>query len=107
MNKELEIPLDDCQLNHSSFYKTKIKKTLFKNSELQEVDFVESDLTGVVFTNCNLAKAVFDNTTLEKTDFRTAYNYSIDPETNRMKKARFSLLGIPGLLNKYDIEIEK
>jgi len=31
----------------------------------------------------------------------------IDPEVNRIKKAKFSVSGVPGLLNKYDIEIEK
>jgi len=32
-------------------------------------------------------------------------NYSIDPEKNKIKKARFSTAGIAGLLDKYDIEI--
>lgn len=102
----LSFSFDGCQLNHSSFYKTKIKKTVFDNSELQEADFTETDLTGVVFNNCNLANALFDNSILEKADLRTAHNYSIDPETNRIKKAKFSISGISGLLNKYDIEIE-
>jgi fluoroquinolone resistance protein len=85
----------------------KIKKTIFKNSQLQETDFAETDLTSAVFDNCNLTQAVFDHTTLEKADFRTSYNYSIDPEINRIKKAKFSILGVSGLLDKYDIDIEK
>jgi fluoroquinolone resistance protein len=48
---------------------------------------------------------MFDHTILEKADLRSSYNYSFDPEINRIKKAMFSLQGIPGLLNKYDIEI--
>jgi uncharacterized protein YjbI with pentapeptide repeats len=36
-----------------------------------------------------LAQAVFDQATLEKADFRTAYIYSIDPEKNRIKEAKF------------------
>ncbi len=51
-------------------------------------------------------RTLFENTILDKTDFRTAYNFSIDPSINRMKKARFSVSGLPGLLSKYDIEIE-
>jgi hypothetical protein len=43
---------------------------------------------------------------LEKADLRTSYNYSIDPETNKIRKARFALLGIRGLLEKYDIPID-
>src|SRR5690606_3241242 len=101
------VSFEDCQLNYASFFKTKIKKTIFKNSQLQETDFVEADLTSAVFDNCNLMQAVFDSTILEKADFRTAYNYSINPETNRIKKTRFSIEGIPGLLHTYDIDIEQ
>ena len=79
---------------------------MFKNCSLQEADFTESDLSGAVFDRCDLARAIFRNTVLEKTDFRTAYNYSIDPEINRMKKSKFTASALAGLLDKYDIEIE-
>jgi fluoroquinolone resistance protein len=102
----LQVGFDNCLLNHSSFYKTKMKKTVFKNSQLQEVDLTECDLTGSVFDNCDLMNATFENTIIEKADLSTAYNYSIDPEMNRIKKARFSLTGVMGLLDKYDIEID-
>jgi uncharacterized protein YjbI with pentapeptide repeats len=102
----LSFSFDGCQLNLSSFFKTKIKKTVFKNSQLQETDFSQADLTSAMFDNCNLERATFDQTILEKSDLRTSYNYSLDPEINRIKKAKFSILGIAGLLDKYDIEIE-
>jgi uncharacterized protein YjbI with pentapeptide repeats len=102
----LEFSFENCKLNHSSFYQTKIKKTAFKNSELKEVDFTDCDISVSVFNNCDLLNAKFENAILEKADLRTAYNYSIDPNANRIKKAKFSLNGIPGLLNGYDIEIE-
>lgn len=102
----LSFSFENCQLNHASFYKTKIKKTIFKNSHLEGADFSECDLSGAIFDNCDLLSAVFENTILEKADFRTSYNYSIDPEINRIKKARFSIHGVAGLLNKYQIEIE-
>jgi fluoroquinolone resistance protein len=100
------VQFEDCILDLASFYKMKLKKRVFKNCSLQEVDFTEADLSGSVFSNCNLAKAVFDNTLLEKADFRSSYNYSINPEVNRVKKAKFSIPGVIGLLDKYDIEIE-
>lgn len=96
----------DCQLNHSSFYKLKIKKTRFKNCGLQEVDFTDCDLSASVFDNCDLLRAAFDNTNLEKADLRSAFNYSIHPETNSIKKAKFSLNGLAGLLGRYDVDIE-
>ena len=101
----LSFSFENCILNHSSFYKTKIKKTTFKNVQLQETDFTECDLTNSVFDNCDLTGATFDGTIIEKSDFRTSYNYTIDPEMNRIKKAKFSIFGVSGLLSKYDIEI--
>jgi uncharacterized protein YjbI with pentapeptide repeats len=85
----------------------KIKSRIFKNCQLLETDFSESDLTASVFDNCDLSGATFDNTNIEKADFTTAFNFSIDPEINRIKKAKFSLPEVLGLLNKYDIVIEK
>ena len=101
----LAFSFDGCVLNHSCFATVKIKKTTFTNSQLKEVDFTESDLTSVVFDRCDLERATFENTVLEKADLRTSFNYSIDPEINKLKKAKFSLAGIPGLLEKYDIDI--
>ncbi|MDA3881927.1 MAG: pentapeptide repeat-containing protein [Bacteroidales bacterium] len=101
----LSFSFENCVLNHSSFYKTQCKKTVFSNSELQEVDFTECDVTEAQFLNCNLTNASFDNTILEKADLRSSYNYKIAPEINRIKKATFSIHGLPGLLDKYDIEI--
>jgi uncharacterized protein YjbI with pentapeptide repeats len=102
----LSVTFENCNLNHSSFYRTKLKKTAFANLKLHEVDFTECDFSGSVFDNCDFTGASFDNTILEKADFRKSFNYSIDPERNRIKKAKFSRAGIAGLLHKYDIEID-
>ena len=99
----LEVKFENCVLHLCSFYKLKLKKTSFIQTKLQEVDFTESDLTQSSFDHCDLAGSIFENTILEKADFRTASNYSIDPELNRIKKAKFSVMGVLGLLNKYDI----
>ena len=102
----ISINFDNCILNFTSFYTVKIKKTTFKDCSIQEADFTEADLTKSIFKNCDLNKTKFDRTILEGVDFSSSYNYSIDPELNRIKKARFSIAGIQGLLDKYDIEIE-
>lgn len=94
-----------CQLNLSSFYQQKIKGTFFKDCILHEVDFTETQLSGSTFSNCDFSGAIFENTILEKTDFRTSFNFSIDPETNRIKLAKFSMSGVAGLLDKYHIRI--
>jgi len=103
----LAFSFEGCVVNHCSFVARKLKKTIFKNSKLQEADFTDSDLTGAVFEGCDLNRTIFENTILEKADLRTAFCYSIDPETNKIKRAKFSLTGIPGLLGKYDIEIDE
>jgi fluoroquinolone resistance protein len=102
----LAVWFDNCILDQSSFYKTKLIKTSFINSKLIAVDFTQCDLTGSVFDRCDLLRAKFEKTNLEKVDFLTSFNYSIDPELNRVRKAKFSNLGLAGLLDKYDIDIK-
>lgn len=102
----LALDFDSCNLNHSSFYQRKLKNIKFRNGKLHEVDFTECDLSNSVFDNCDLAGATFQNTLLMKADFRTSHNYAIHPENNRIKKARFSLSGVAGLLHWYDVIIE-
>ena len=102
----LSLGFENCILNMAVFFKLKLKKTSFKSCSLHEADFTETDLTNSMFEDCDLQRTIFYNTNLEKADFRTSYNYSFDPERNRIKKARFSRLGVIGLLEKYQIEIE-
>ncbi|MFA5848998.1 MAG: pentapeptide repeat-containing protein [Bacteroidales bacterium] len=95
-----------CNLNFASFYKLKLKKARFDNCKMEEVEFAETDLTGSVFNNCDLVRAVFENTILEGCDLRTSFNFSINPEINRIVKAKFSHQNIAGLLYKYNLTIE-
>ena len=102
----LEFEFEQCMLKLSNFQRLNLKNTKFTDCNLQEADFTGTDLTGATFDNCDLMRATFDHTILEQADFRTAYNFSIDPATNRIRKARFSLAGAVGLLDVYGIEIE-
>jgi fluoroquinolone resistance protein len=95
-----------CNMRFCSFFQVKMKKTRFADCDLQETDFTETDLSWAIFENCDLDLARFENTLLEKADLRTARNYLIDPELNRIKKAKFSFPAVLGLLGKYDIEID-
>ena len=83
-----------------------MKKTLFKDCTLHEVDFTDTDLSGSSFIKCDFHKAKFENTNLEKSDLRSSFNYALDPDLNKIKKAKFSIEGAVGLLLKYDIVIE-
>ena len=83
-----------------------MKKTSFIDCSLKEVDFTSADLSMAAFINCDLLNAIFMQTILEKADFRTARNYYLDPERNKIKNAKFSHFGALGLLAKYNIEVE-
>lgn len=97
----------NCQLNYASFYKMDLRRTTFLHSQLHGVDFIQANLTNTRMSNCDLLNANFENTFLEKADLRQSVNYSIDPEINPIKGAKFSLHGVMGLLKKYQIIIDE
>ncbi|RXP55755.1 pentapeptide repeat-containing protein [Lutibacter sp. HS1-25] len=98
--------VENCQLNDASFYHQKISKTVFTKCKMQEVDFTECDLSFSVFNDCDLLNAIFDNTNLKGADLRNSFNFTIDPEKNQIKGAKFSLQSVSGLLAKYHIKID-
>lgn len=102
----LSFSFEDCQLNLASFYRLKLIKTSIKNCSMKEVDFTGADFSNSTFHNCDFAQATFEGTSLEKADLRSSFHYSIDPERNKIKKAKFSLAGLGGLLDKYGIVID-
>lgn len=101
-----EVHFENCILNFSSFHKVNLKNSSLKGCTVHEADFTQADLSSLRLDNCDLLNSKFERSILEKTDFRSAYNYLIDPELNSIKKAKFSKEGITGLLTKYDITIE-
>ena len=102
----LSFSFEACTLNLSVFFQLKLKGTQFRDCLLREVDFGACDLTNASFSGSDLHTATFDNTVLEGADFRTAFNFSIDPEINKVRKAKFSTQGLAGLLGKYQIVVE-
>jgi len=101
----MSMHFEDCQLDHSSFYQVKMPGTRFRKVQLREADLTEADLSGSVFDDCDLSGATFDHSNLEKADLRGARQYSIDPEINKIRKAKFSMPDVVGLLHKYGIVI--
>ena len=95
----------DTVLDYSIFYGCKLRQTVFRGCSLKQVEFEQADLTGVVFNECNLEAANFQQSKLEKADFRTAHHFSIDPEANKVKGAKFSSQNLAGLLGKYRLDI--
>jgi len=97
---------DHCQLDYASFYQQHLKRKTIHGCQFKEADFTECDASHTFFDGCDFLLARFDRTNLEGSDFRTSFNYSINPSSNRIKKAKFSLSGVVGLLDEFEIVIE-
>ena len=101
----LGIEFKSCRLDYAKFYTLKIKGTVFTDCSLIAADFMSADLTGALFDGCDLHKAVFLDTIAIRADFTTSYNYAMDPERNKLRRARFSKEGLKGLLEKHEIVV--
>jgi len=97
------VKFSNCILDYAAFMKKKNRKCRFENCSLKGADFSEADLTESIFEQCDLSAAVFMNTVLNGVNFKTSFNFTIDPERNVLRKAKFSPDGLAGLLTKYGI----
>ncbi|TRX38375.1 pentapeptide repeat-containing protein [Flavobacterium restrictum] len=100
-----EVHFKDCVLDFSKFYTLKLKGTTFINCSLIAIDFMATDLTEVLFENCDLYRSEFAKAIANKANFKTSFNYTIDPTKTKLKKAIFGLKGLKGLLFKHDIVV--
>lgn len=101
----LSFTFEGCILSYAIFQELKLQGTHFTKCILQEAEFSGANLSGAVFKECDLSRTVFQHTNLEGADFTTALYYSINPNLNRVRKARFSRFGLEGLLGSFGIEI--
>lgn len=97
---------ENCVLDYSSFHKKKNKKCRFASCSMKSADLTEADFTEAIFDNCDLDAAVFERTLLNGANLTTAYNFQIDPEKNQLRKAKFTVNSLPGLLFNYGIIVE-
>jgi len=99
------VAFDNCIIDFASFSGKKMPKTTFSKCSLKEASFVQANLAGSKFEQCDLAGTMFNRTDLSSVNLATAYNFTIDPEINTMKKAVFAAEGLAGLLVKYQLKI--
>ena len=95
-----------CQLDHTIFLNRNLKKTRFIECSMKEAHFLKCDLTKAEFDQCNLELARFGECNLTQVNFSSSFNLKMDLDDNVVKKARFSLHNLPGLLSKYDLVIQ-
>ena len=82
-----------------------MKNTDFSGSKINECFFTNTCLNGANFNGAQLPGTVFYNCDLGKADFSNATQYSLNPGTNKSKKAKVSLPEVVGLLRGLDISI--
>ncbi len=102
----LSVHFDDCLLNYATFFGLTLRRGRFVGCIAREVDFRDADLTEAVCTQTDFTGSKFHHTNLTKADFRHATGYTINPATNTVTKARFSLPEAVSLLSGFDIVIE-
>lgn len=97
---------ESCILDYAIFERKKLNKTVFSNCKIHNADFTQSDLSKCKVHNCDFWDAVFDGTNLSGIDFSTSKNFTIDPTSNNIRKAKFLSSDLAGLLTKFDIIIK-
>lgn len=101
-----EVHFENCILDYASFDKKNLNQSSFKNCKMHGVNLTQSNLSKCSFSNCDFFEALFSGTNLSGVDLRNSFNFLIDPDENKIKKAKFSLQGLPGLLYRHEIIVE-
>jgi uncharacterized protein YjbI with pentapeptide repeats len=83
-----------------------IQQSKFVHSVMCNIDFTDCNASQCVFDECDLKDAQFMQTNLTKANLVSAYNFTIQPEGNTLKKTRFAKSNMHGLLAHLDIHIE-
>ena len=102
----LELGFKDCLIDACNFSALPLSKTRFEDCAIRGCVFGETDLTKAVFADCDLEGSVFHGAKLRDADFTSARNYFLDPKTNDVAGARFSLPEAVSLLAAFNIKIE-
>jgi len=101
-----EINFHGCVLSGCNFSSLKLPGTSFKECTVKECDFVDADLTGSNFFKSNLKGSLFHHTNLSKVNLVDAKDFSINPETNKLEKAKVSLTEAVVLMEYLGLIIE-
>ncbi len=96
-----------CVLNYGNFGGLDLRKAKMKSCHAREADFADTNFTDTDLRATDFTGARFASTNLTKADLRQATNYSIRPDSNKLKGAKFSLPEATLLLYGMDIVLEE
>jgi uncharacterized protein YjbI with pentapeptide repeats len=92
-------------MHDTSFYAMNLEHIQLNHCDLKGSDFTGITAINASFPGCNFTDVTFDESDLSGADFTTSTDYRINPLKNRIKKAKFSVSGLYGLVSDFDIEV--
>ena len=98
--------IKNCAFRYNDFSGMALNGFDWTGAELQQCTFDDTRLAGGSFYGVRLGGTRFTRCDLQKADLRTAEEYAIDLETNKLKGARFSFPDVVRLLDGTGIVIE-
>ena len=101
-----KVRFSECVLTYGSFMELDLKEVSFCKCKATEVNFCESDLSGVIFEHTDLAGSDFLHTNLSQADFRSAKNYKLNLNDNRVEGAKFAFPEAISLLKSFGVEVD-
>ena len=81
----------NCAVGNSVFDGLRCKKMKMTGCLLTDCDLTSCDFSGADFSETGFSRVAINACNFEKADFRSSHGYAIDPATNRLQSARFSL----------------
>lgn len=102
----LNISFEQTILENIFISDKKLKKLKLSDCKLKDCDFMRIDFLQSNFSNSDFTNVTFSDCNLEKADFRASSGYFINPETNKIKNALFSLPEAQSFLTFLNIKIE-
>jgi fluoroquinolone resistance protein len=80
-----------CMLRNCNFSELTLRKMSVRQCEIIDSDFINVDLTGADFSDSSFTGSEFNNANLTRASFIDARGYAINPLSNKIKKAQFSM----------------
>jgi len=100
-----EIHLKDCRLELCNFSDLHMKRSSIVDSSVGECYFQNTFLVEANFSGSRFDGTLFHACDLQRANFLLASGYAIDPTTNKVRKAKFSLPDAVNLLSGFGVDI--
>ncbi len=101
----LKVRFKACLIRSCNLNYLELKNTDYIDCIIIETDFVGANLSNCNFMNTEFKGVMFHNTNLSKADFTGAKDYIINPLTNSITDAKFSLPDAVSLLTSMGIKL--